>query len=195
MGTRNLTCIYADGEYKVAQYGQWDGYPDAGGAGILEALKATTPEELKEKAARCYEASEKEVKQKWIECGSDGGEFASMEVSDKMKEIYPTLQRDMGWGIVKHLVENNAKQFPIQKNLEFAKDSLFCEWCYVVDLDSGTFEIYKGFNTEKCEGRFADMYNDGEYHPVALVKTYKLDDLPNESVFLKYFEELEEAQV
>ena len=27
MGTRNLTCVFKDGEYKVAQYGQWDGYP------------------------------------------------------------------------------------------------------------------------------------------------------------------------
>ena len=27
MGTRNLTVVYLDGQYKVAQYGQWDGYP------------------------------------------------------------------------------------------------------------------------------------------------------------------------
>ena len=26
MGTRNLTAVFMDGEYKVAQYGQWDGY-------------------------------------------------------------------------------------------------------------------------------------------------------------------------
>lgn len=25
MGTRNLTIVYSNGEYKVAQYGQWDG--------------------------------------------------------------------------------------------------------------------------------------------------------------------------
>jgi len=28
MGTRNLTCVMKDGQYKVAQYGQWDGYPE-----------------------------------------------------------------------------------------------------------------------------------------------------------------------
>lgn len=27
MGTRNLTMLISDGETKVAQYGQWDGYP------------------------------------------------------------------------------------------------------------------------------------------------------------------------
>lgn len=26
MGTRNLTIVYSNGEYKVAQYGQWDGF-------------------------------------------------------------------------------------------------------------------------------------------------------------------------
>ena len=31
MGTRNLTVVFMDGEYKVAQYGQWDGYPEGQG--------------------------------------------------------------------------------------------------------------------------------------------------------------------
>lgn len=31
MGTRNLTAVYLDGQYKVAQYGQWDGYPEGQG--------------------------------------------------------------------------------------------------------------------------------------------------------------------
>lgn len=33
MGTRNLTAVYLDGQYKVAQYGQWDGYPEGQGNG------------------------------------------------------------------------------------------------------------------------------------------------------------------
>jgi len=27
MGTRNLTIVTSNGKTKVAQYGQWDGYP------------------------------------------------------------------------------------------------------------------------------------------------------------------------
>ena len=38
MGTRNLTMVYLNGEYKVAQYGQWDGYPEATGCLILKFL-------------------------------------------------------------------------------------------------------------------------------------------------------------
>ena len=39
MGTRNLTCVIKDGKYRVAQYGQWDGYPEGQGMNILNFLK------------------------------------------------------------------------------------------------------------------------------------------------------------
>lgn len=35
MGTRGLTAVMVDGEYKVAQYGQWDHYPDGQGKTAL----------------------------------------------------------------------------------------------------------------------------------------------------------------
>ena len=35
MGTRNLTIVYYDGDYRVAQYGQWDGYPEGAGIEVL----------------------------------------------------------------------------------------------------------------------------------------------------------------
>lgn len=37
MGTRNLTAVYLDGQYKVAQYGQWDGYPEGRGGLIWKS--------------------------------------------------------------------------------------------------------------------------------------------------------------
>ena len=39
MGTRNLTMVIADAETKVAQYGQWDGYPEGQGKIALEFLR------------------------------------------------------------------------------------------------------------------------------------------------------------
>ena len=47
MGTRNLSCAYMDGEFKVAQYGQWDGYPEGQGLTILEFLRSTDLNEFK----------------------------------------------------------------------------------------------------------------------------------------------------
>ena len=43
MGTRNLTMVIdQEGEVKVAQYGQWDGYPSGVGVGIVSFLKNET---------------------------------------------------------------------------------------------------------------------------------------------------------
>lgn len=40
MGTRHLTAVFVDGEYKVAQYGQWDGYPEGQGLTCLEFARS-----------------------------------------------------------------------------------------------------------------------------------------------------------
>lgn len=39
MGTRNLTMVVHGGQVKVAQYGQWDGYPEGTGKDILRFLR------------------------------------------------------------------------------------------------------------------------------------------------------------
>ena len=39
MGTRNLTIIVEDNKHKVAQYCQWDGYPEGQGRTCYNILK------------------------------------------------------------------------------------------------------------------------------------------------------------
>lgn len=38
MGTRHLIEVVVDGQIKVAQYGQWDGYPSGQGVDVLKFL-------------------------------------------------------------------------------------------------------------------------------------------------------------
>ena len=52
MGTRNLTCVVKGGEYKIAQYGQWDGYPTGAGKKILNFLKNANLEIFSEKVSQ-----------------------------------------------------------------------------------------------------------------------------------------------
>lgn len=52
MGTRNVTIIIQNGETKVRQYGQWDGYPTTALRRICEVLKNHLPE-LEENVRRC----------------------------------------------------------------------------------------------------------------------------------------------
>ena len=64
--------------------------------------------------------------------------------------------------------------------VDFIGDGLFCEWVYVVDLDSGMFEIYRGSQIQIYPNRFSSMFEKAfnGYYPPKLVATYPLDDLP-----------------
>ena len=93
-----------------------------------------------------------------------------------------------------------AKQ-PIQhyNDLDFAADSLMCEWCYVIDLDEGVFDVHEGFNeqplTEKDRFYFLEpkireaSHSDTVYHPVKFKAGWLLSHLPSVGEFLAEFDE------
>lgn len=62
---------------------------------------------------------------------------------------------------------------------EFLKDSLFCEYAYIINLDTNKLEIYKGFNQhENADGRYAKECVDKEkrYFGVRLFEEIDLKD-------------------
>lgn len=76
---------------------------------------------------------------------------------------------------------------------EFPVDSLFCEWSYIVDLDAGRFEVYKGFQkTAPAEGRWAGNAGNGEYAASALKAWWPLLALPSREDFYSALEEVDE---
>ena len=190
MGTRNSTLIQIDGEYKVAQYCQWDGYPEGVGSALLSLLKEVDLGLLKQKIKNLSSLSQEEIREKWKERGSDGSGWVSLEVSDKFKKKYPHLHRDCSGAELLSLVSQDVVK-EVSLNVDFPKDSLFCEWCYVIDFDKGTFEIYKGFNKEKLseEERFySEPDPEASYQPVKLLRECKLEDLPRTEEFLSEIE-------
>lgn len=188
MGTRNLTCVVHEGTYKVAKYGQWDGYPDSLGVGILRFLvNVFDKESFVQNLNKIRFITDDELKVLWKEAGSDDSGWVTMEVSDKFKKTNFALSRDCNGDILIELIQR-GKVDKQTNSLDFAGDGLFCEWCYVIDLDKNTFEVYKGFNKTELDSseRFAVLNRVKEkYTPVRHVKTYSLDDLPNEETFLK----------
>lgn len=186
MGTRNLTCVVIDGVFKVAQYGQWDGYPTGQGQTIKDFLATPNLDVLRfQKNVRaCSYATDAELKAmnpKFQEEVSklsklqdesygkgDAGFLAFQEQRLKMwadpkSTLY--MSRDVGGNILRIIYEAPRKLCDQRK---FAADGLFCEWAYVVDLDANVLEIYKGFNTSgpvPRENRFADLNPTGEFKP------------------------------
>ncbi len=182
MGTRNLTCVYKNGEYKVAQYGQWDGYPEGQGITILRFLRNVKMDEFNKAIDECRWITQEELDK--INKDINNGILINWQ------KYYPELSRDTGGEILELITFKNKRI--LNNSIDFANDSLFCEWAYVIDLDSNTFEVYKGFNNEKLPetDRFYNAeYNDKEYKPVKLIKTFSLDNLPTKEEFLMEFED------
>lgn len=197
MGTRNLTAVYLDGQYKVAQYGQWDGYPEGQGITVLTFLRDKMDLELFKEALRnsSYIPSE-ELTALWKQYGADENGLVTMEDSDRMMEDHPEFSRNTGAGILE-MVQNHSEGMKLQDSIDFAADGLFCEWAWVIDLDAGTFEGYCGFGqTPLVENdRFyflRDLEEDNGYHGVQLVAKWNLDALPTDEEFLAAFKNDEE---
>jgi len=157
MGTRNLTVVKDKaGNTKIAQYGQWDGYPSYSGIQALEFLRNKDWQALLESKLDSVEfVSDEEVDKLYKQF-----ETTDWENKDFLN-AYPGLHRDTGVGILS-VVANATAPIKSVDNTEFANDTLFCEGIYEVD-----------FSTNK----FITIYDDNKV-------SYDLDDLPSDEEYL-----------
>lgn len=176
MGTRHLTVVVLNKKIKVAQYGQWDGYPDGQGKTIMNFIsKKMDLRKFKKAVSECTFITAETWDTKMKAVGVEPGqEWMTSQQSDEFAKLNPQLSRDVGGSILEMIQNKGARE--LQNQTDFAADSLFCEYAYVVDLDNKVLEVYKGFNTSgKAKGRFArlknsDPHSNGKYSPVSLFK-------------------------
>ena len=196
MGTRNLTCVVADGEFKVAQYGQWDGYPSGQGATVYRFLKANADrlDEFKALVSSLPVVTDADLENRWVECGKDPDSgWATIAVSSLFGERYPHLSRDCGAFVLELILAGEVDCVKLEQS--FAASSLFCEWAYVLDLDRNVLEVYEGFVKEPHEGqRFSSLPRDEEeeYYPIKLLREFPFAELP--ATVEEYIEILEPAE-
>lgn len=193
MGTRNVTAVVFEGKYVIAQYGQWDGYPEGQGDTARKFMREKFLRPLF--LARLRETrwlTDDEIEEGYKEAGHKGGDWLTEAVSRKFNAKFPYLTRDHGAEILK-LVQESTGPILLRNGIDFVRDSLMCEWAYVIDLDQDTFEVYTGFNTAPLPAgeRFSDLpvldrklKDESQYYPVKHVITFTLDSLPNKAEFL-----------
>lgn len=198
MGTRNLTIVYVDGEYKVAQYCQWDGYPEGQGAKCLDFLRNKMNEEKFRKELHEVVFAKENLYMKIFKMfGGDEEGFISCSDHDRLKAVFPELHRDTGAKILE-MIQNGEVQI-LQNAIDFAADGVSCEYAWVIDLDKRTFEAYQGFSHEPTKEtdrfyflrEFEDTkdYGDGMYTCVKKTAEWSIDNLPTKEEFLKAFEQ------
>lgn len=190
MGTRNLTVVISGGAVVVAQYCQWDGYPDGQGATVLnfiqkELIDGKNEAAFKQKLENVEWITDEEFDERWKICGSNGSGWVTFDVSNKMKELWPELQRDCGANVLSIIMGSN-REIKLKNNFDFGEESLFCEWAYVIDMDKRELVCYVGFNKKPVsEGLWANRKPDDGYYSVAPIKTYSFDELPSREKFIE----------
>jgi hypothetical protein len=172
MGTRHLICVFCANEYKVAQYGQWDGDPSGQGLGVLNFLKSIYSNDSQ---TEWFDFIRKVKKCNWI-TNEESNEINNIK---NWRSKYPELSRDTGSDILQ-VIKNKKTPLKLANQLDFANDSLMCEWCYVIDFDKNTFEVYKGFNKKplgKTERFYSTSCDERGYYPVRFIASFALSNI------------------
>lgn len=186
MGTRNLTVVKYNNDIKIAQYGQWDGYPEGQGRVIVDFLMGDgNVEKLKEKLGRVRFIDHEGQDKKFIESYNEKAPSFSSDPdnrSDEEKEWWDTfMTRDLGAEILKNVANSNKEEIILNDSFDFGNDSLFCEYAYVVDLDQDLLYVYEGFQEKPHnKGLWANLDKqesdeDNEYYPVKPIGKMAID--------------------
>jgi len=174
MGTRGCVGFRKNGR-DYLQYNHCDSYPDELGRQALRYLASHTPAQMAAVISRLKVVSENySPTPEEIEAHLDS--LDANVRSGSPSEAY-VLLRDAQGNLAYY---DDPKHVLWIDSVGFMGDSLFCEWAYVINLDEGILEVYKGFNKDpQAPGRYAAMHRNGEYWGVALIKTYPLSMLPS----------------
>ncbi|MET3536751.1 hypothetical protein [Chryseobacterium limigenitum] len=196
MGTRNLTVVVHNKEAKIASYGQFDGYPDSLGLKLIKFY--SNPENTKNlkeilPKVRLWNDKDQKLQDEFLESIGCTNGILNEKQKEAFKKRYPFRYRERYGKLTEGQILEVLLEFAHLDELttidayDFASDSLFCEWAYVIDYDKNTFEVYKGLNTSGIseEDRFYSLYDgENDYYPVKIIATFPLNNLPDENEFL-----------
>lgn len=155
MSTRGLIGIKKGGKLK-AQFNRSDSYPEGLGVQVLEELCAIKRNRV---------AALNQVYDRIELVDSDDpvpeDQWARYDPSDTWGEALASCEKENGYASLTPYI--NGTVIHMVNEADFLKDRLFCEYSYIVNLDSEKLEVYR------C----------GD-----LVQAFQLDRLPQEGSFL-----------
>jgi hypothetical protein len=151
MGTRNLTkVIDKNGVTKVAQYGQWDGYPS--GQGVVALYHAHNQKLIESKLKLCHFLDEKGIDH--INKGITPETDISFE--------FPNLSRDTCADILGYVAYALPYDGEIQlvDHSDFEKEGM-CEGVYTIDFQ--TMKFVSKYHGKVIEFDLEDLPTKEEY--------------------------------
>lgn len=179
MSTRGLYGIRKNGVDKCT-YNHSDSYPSWLGRKVLEFCANNTIENLEKffNKIELVEENSKPTEEQIKKCVESG--YYNEVVSTKSVDDWYCLLRNLQGNFDEYqdLIDNDeAKTIFMTDCISFIKDSLFCEYAYIINLDDEVLEFYEGFQKEAQKGnRYGETEEDG-YYPCKLVFTISLDEI------------------
>lgn len=167
MGTRNLVMLIdQEGQEKVKQYGQWDGYPSGVGVGVLRILRN---KELMSKLIKNIdkvrfldvEGKDKDL----VDCYNKNAPKWSSDPDNRTREQIDWFKNYMSRDLSEEVLYNIANSTDKEILLRECKDYDWIEWSYVINLKDNTLSVHSTVDKPA-------------------IKVYNLSELPTDEKFI-----------
>ena len=180
MGTRNLTMVIDHkGKTKIAQYGQWDGYPSGVGVNVLSFIKDENLfDKLKSNLHKVRFLDEEGIDKDFFDSyNKNAPEYSNQpdNRTDEQKRWFSTYcNRDLAEEVLTNVAKSNDNEILLVNREETAKGDGWVEYSYVINLKENTFSVYNHIDEEP-------------------IKVYNLNDLPERDTFISDLEKEQET--
>jgi len=173
MGTRGAYGFRLDGEDRLS-YNHYDSYPSCLGEKILQdterLMSKYTINQLKDKVRNLKSVhpestTDEEIRQITEKYHNTSVSLGTLDdpyccFREAQGDIIAML--DMGY-----FLEANS----------FILNSLFCEWAYIINLDTEELEIWKGFQKAPSKNNRYGKKSYEDYYPCTMIKSFSLHNL------------------
>lgn len=178
MSTRGLWGFRKNGVDKFT-YNHYDSYPEWLGFNVVEFVKTTSVERMNEifdDIVMVYENDKPTEEQ--LKDLADYIRMNKIEDAEGM-DWYSMLHGSQGkptdydYSHLKYMTDAES----------FIKDSAFCEYAYVINLDTNAIEFWTGWQRVKQEGnRYGECKVYGAYYPCRLEEEYPFEEVKKSAI-------------
>ena len=178
MGTRGTCGFRLNGQDKLA-YNHFDSYPSGLGTDIARQVQAIrnkfSPGELRTLVGNLVSVNEDTtVTPELMEATKP---YHDLGVSEQSVDDPYCLFRGAQGNVMAYL-----EMGYMLENGGFIRSSLFCEWGYIVNLDSEMLEVWEGFQkSPNLTNRYGQEQENG-YYPCLLVAEFPLESVTPEQI-------------
>ena len=192
MGTRGIFGLRKNGKDKCS-YNHWDSYPSCLGETMVEYIQTHTLEEMNNLYDKLIMVDE---------------DFRTSQFTKFQREKYKNFMKkedffshrygevctseDITMYQFLHEFQGNLKKYDEFPEIDlmidsqnFIKNSLFCEWGYIINLDDNTLEIWKGFQQKSQKNNRYGCEKWEGYYPSKNIKKIKLEEIKKDGFSLE----------